>query len=340
VGSAFTGASRDLRQSTLRVVLPPLAITAGLLTAATLLLIAATIVPPPLPAAVASQSALTEDAGSLPSPISDTDAPLQDITTTQLAPNAQVTLPPVPCVVELTRLTYVPGSDGASPRLPGPLLLTIESGALTMQLRGVGTLLHADEPARVVEGDLTLHVSDGLVLPSGTVFAFHNGGTTPVVALVAGVFSTAKPVRTPARTVSAQWDQSWSPGAIVQPLASGWLIDPPTGPTTFELRRLNLQPGANTPLSSPGAMILSVEAGALTLLSSQGLVWQQSLAVSNGWIDQENPATLLPSEGALLQDRPTVTLGNESSGPLLLLVLTVAAVDTGVSGEGSPMQFT
>jgi hypothetical protein len=233
-------------------------------------------------------------------------------------------LSPAPVIVELARLTYAPKSGGMSQTPPGPSFLVVESGALAVQLRGMGTLVRSEVSAHVVHGGFTLHGGDGLVLPETTTASFHNGGPTPVVALVAGVFSTLAPTFIPGKTESSRWDASWSPGATVQPLGGGWLVDPPTGPAAIDLKRLSFQSGALVPLTSPGAAVLSVEAGALTLLAGQGLIWQQSPAGPDGWVPPASAATLLPGDGVLLQDRPQVTIRNDGTGPLLLLVLTVA----------------
>ena len=88
--------------------------------------------------------------------------------------------------------------------------------------------------------------------------------------------------------------------------------------------------GAQLPLTPPGTAILSVEDGALTLLGEEGLMWRQSPDGPDDWIDPTRPATLLPRKGALLQDRPALTLRNDGSAPLLRL-LTVATADEGTT---------
>jgi hypothetical protein len=111
----------------------------------------------------------------------------------------------------------------------------------------------------------------------------------------------------------------------VQPLAGGWLVDAAGGPTAIEVRRLSLGPAGEIPLTSPGAVVLAVEAGTLTLAVDQALVWRQPPIGPDEWIAPASEATLLAGDGALLQDRPSVTLRNDGSGPLLLLLLTVTA---------------
>jgi hypothetical protein len=188
-----------------------------------------------------------------------------------------------------------------------------------------GTLWRGDTPPHTVQGPLVLHAGDGLGLPTTMTAHFHNDGTVPVVALAAGVFANVGRTSAPGKVESVRWDAAWSPGATIQPLGGGWLIAPPTGPSTITLQRLSLAMGAQLPVSSPGAAILSVETGALTLLGDEGLMRRQTPNGPDAWIDPAHLVTLLPGEGVLLQDQPEVTLRNDSSAPLLVLLLTVVA---------------
>lgn len=314
-----TGARRG---ALLRIVLPPLVITAALLSAATLLLLAATIDPVPLPAVVGPRRTPTMAAHATPQ-FADANAPRLAVAVQSLAQATHQVMPPAPCGIELARLTYLPDHGGAPQTLPGPWLLIVESGALTVHLEGAGTLWRGGTLPQAVQSPLVLHAGDGLGLPASVTAHVHNAGTVPAVALAAGAFHTVGPAKPPGNGDPVRWDAAWSPGATVQPLGGGWLMAPPTGPTTITLQRLSLAMGAQLSLSPPGAAILAVESGALTLRGDQGLLWRQTAGGPDAWIDPAYPATLLPREGVLLQDQPKVTLRNDGSAPLLVVLLTV-----------------
>jgi quercetin dioxygenase-like cupin family protein len=301
-----------MRQVMRRVLLPPLLISLAIVSAATLLLTAAAIAPPPLPRAVA-EAPLTAMAVA---------TPRAEPAIMMLGQIAGVALPLTPAVIDLARLIYAPGAGGDRHALPGPLLLAVESGVLTVDLGGTAQLLSPDQVGPVGAGRFTLHAGDGLLLPLATSAAFSNGGSAPVVALAAGVFPTAPTSSKLGHGAPPHWAEDWSPGATVQLLAVGWLVDTTSGSAAIALRRLSLRPGEATPLTAPGSLVLAVETGALTLVLRQGLAWQHPLG-PDVWIAPGSDATLLPDNGALLQEGASVTLRNAGSGPVLVLALTV-----------------
>jgi hypothetical protein len=308
------------RRPMFRALIPPLTIALALVTAGALLLTAAAMAPPPLTSRVAS-----------PSPVaSASEAALPDASVTALvqAPHAELPLPPT--VVALARLTYAPGASGPSRALPGPLLLAVEVGSLAVQIDGSGQLLGANRATVIAADAVTLHVGDGLVLPTATTAAFRNDGSVPVVALAAGVFPTHAVLNGPARLGaspdrmgSARWIDDGAPGITVQPLVGGWVVDLAAGSAALTLRRVNLQSGDSASLTAPGPVALAVETGALTLSAGGGLIWVQHPNGSDEWIAPTSAATLLSGDGALLQAGATATLRNAGSGPLLILELTV-----------------
>ena len=309
-----------------RALIPPLTVALALVTAATLLLTAAAIVPPPLVDAIPSPASPTATTATS-SPATDAAPRAMDTNTLVASPGA--VLPPPPVVVDLARLTYAPGSGGSSRALPGQLLLAVESGTLTVHLDGAGQLLRQDQPAVRVQGRLTLDAGDGLVLPAATAAAFRNEKSVPVVALGVGLFPAAV-ARGPAsvglpqgHTAPARWVDEVSPGASARPLDGGWLVDSAGGPAAVELRRMSLPPQGEAEWSGDGAAVLAVEAGVLTLVVRQGLVWEQTPDRPDAWAAPASETTLLTGDGALLQDRPQIGLRNDGSGPLLLLMLTV-----------------
>ena len=308
------GSGREMRRELHCALLPPLTILLAVITAGALLLAAAVLVPPPLPAA----SALVR-------PVEVLAAPGAAVTNTTLGQSVRVELPRTPAVVDLARLIYPPGAEGSHHALPGPLLMVVEAGALTVQLGGAAQLLQGQQAQPVAAGQLILHPGDGLMLPRTTPAAFRNRGTTPAVALAAGVFPApaAQSGLGLGRIGPARWAESWAPGATVQPLAGGWLVDPAAEAAALTVQRLSLPPGAGRPLTALGPVDLAVETGALTLVIEGGLVWQQPLEGPDQFIAAASDATLLPGDAALLQRGAEVTLRNDGRGPLVVLALAV-----------------
>jgi hypothetical protein len=319
-----SGPARARRPATLRLLLPPFAIAAALLTAGTLVLMAATIDLVPFPARVHSRLALTTAVPATATFPATHVAPPEGTDRLLLSADHLV-VPPAPCGLELARLTYRPGRGGTSRTPPGPWLLVVESGVLTVHLLDPGTAGHDGDPTHIVLGDRSLHAGDGLSVPRATTIVLANDGITPVVALAAGVFSNVGRTSAPGKIEWSRWDASWSPGATVQPLGGGWLIAPAPAPIALSLQRLSLLTGDQRPLRPPGAAILAVEMGTLTLVDDQGLIMQQSPDGPDEAVDPVRPATLLPGEGAFLQDRPEAILRNDGSASLEVVLLTAVA---------------
>ena len=294
------------------VLLPPLLIGLAIVSAASLLLTAAAIAPPPLPAAVA---------GPAP-PATPRDTPFARPTITILGQTAGMALPLTSSVVDLARLIYAPGAGGSRRALPGPLLLLVESGALTVDLGGAAQLINADRMTPVAAGRYTLRSGDGLALPLAISATFANDGTAPAVALAAGVFPAAGAVIVMERSGPARWASDWSPGATVDPLVGGWVVDATPASAFIALRRLSLPVGGSAPLAVRGPAVLATEAGVLSMVALRGVVWRQPPSDPAEWIDTDRETTLTPSDGALLGDDADVTLRNAGSGPALALVLT------------------
>jgi hypothetical protein len=226
-------------------------------------------------------------------------------------------------MLALARLTYLAGTGGSSQPLPGPLLLTVQSGSLAVHLADIARLEHAPDPTVSVRGDILLQAGDGLVLPLGSTPTVRSAGPMPAVALAAGVFPALSAPGATGRTRAARWDGAWLPGATVEAMVGGWAVHLPRAPVTLALQRVSLQPGSSAlPLAAVAA--LAVEAGTLTLTDIHGLVWHQSPTAPDTLLRPDVAATLLPGEGVLLPGaEASATLRNDGSGPLLALVVTV-----------------
>jgi len=228
--------------------------------------------------------------------------------------------------------------------LPGPFIGAMQTGTLRVTVDGSAQVLHPDHAAEAASHELSVSAGDGLVLLTGVAPDIRNREPVPAVALVAGVFPTTavQPVGS-VRSAVERWPYPVTPVATVQPLAGGWMVDPPEGEVVLEMSRETLQPGDSETVAATGAALLAVEAGALTIRSQQGPAWLQPADGPDAWIEPGTVSTLLPDDGAMLQAGAEATLRNDGSGPLLVLVLTVAPdtaipVDTG-SGDPSPQSL-
>lgn len=105
---------------------------------------------------------------------------------------ADVPLPPStgPATLRVARLTVPPGGGLPSAVAPGPTVLTVESGALTVRVDGAvwfGPGLDA------AYSDTVLRHGERLVIPAGARHAVRNDGPTPAVALVVMIHPDESP---------------------------------------------------------------------------------------------------------------------------------------------------
>lgn len=266
-----------------------------------------------------------------PSRATVSDDLLSEASSTTLVRATSAQLPPGSIVVGLARLTYAPGARGLRHTSPGPLLLVVEYGALTVSLEGPGQHFRPDQTLAAA-GDLALHVGDGLMLPATTAAAFQNRGTLPAVALAVGIFPTTALPREPVPIGLSPgecvwWRDAWSPGAAVQPLGGGWLVDPPSGPVSIALHRLSLRPRGSLTQAAPHAVILAVEAGALTIVAG-GRGWLQHPDGPDDGMRPGADVAVLPGDAAVLREMDSITLRNDGRGPLLVLAATVVPTAT------------
>jgi hypothetical protein len=315
--------TQDQFSALLRLLVVPLTVIIMMTAAIALLVTAATMTPLPLPGAIVSAPRSSPSATTA---IDDGG--------TALIQRQRIALPPAPLVVGLARLTYRPGANASNLAMPGPYLLVVESGVVATHLESAGTLVRAAKTSQAVAGDAFLHVGDCLLVPASTPASFTSAGGAPAMVIAAGVFPAslaniglARSSTSSGQMVTTRWNSDWSPGAAVEPLAGGWAIDLTATPATIGLERVNLRPGAQISLPAQEVQALAVETGALTLGSDYGLVWLQHADGIDNWLNPGAMAVLLPAEGALLQSGASATLRNDGSGPLQILILTVAPSD-------------
>jgi len=212
--------------------------------------------------------------------------------------------PPAEANVGLARLTFAPGAHEPEAALPGPLLLAVEAGRLTVTAFGGATSTSGAAAATAVPegGVVELGPGDGLLLPPAAHYAVRNAGTSSAVALALAL--VPRGMSLPADD-AIRWLGAGSPDVVVQPLAGGVTTDLPIGAAEITLGRLMLHPGdalaADVPLAPA---LLAVEAGVLTLAATTGAT------------------TLSAGQGTLPGFASYPNLRNAGDGPLVVLLVT------------------
>ena len=103
--------------------------------------------------------------------------------------------------LSLLRATFQPGSELRPHRHPGPMLLYIETGALTYTLlEGTAEIVRAAAPGTttppemLAAGEGTILHSGDQLLERGVVHAAHNAGSDTTVVLIAALLAPGQPV--------------------------------------------------------------------------------------------------------------------------------------------------
>ena len=135
--------------------------------------------------------------------------------------------------VDLVRVDYAPGAAEELIPTTGPVLVVVAAGSIAAQVDGPAWMMRAGSPelAEEIAGEeVHLDVGDGVVLPAGTAFAFHNAGEAPGVLVGASFIPFDAPVVPRTEGVSFHWFASGPPAVA--------------GPNEVALNRVTLPPGA------------------------------------------------------------------------------------------------
>jgi mannose-6-phosphate isomerase-like protein (cupin superfamily) len=189
-------------------------------------------------------------------------------------PSADVVLarlPGAPAAIEMNRATLPPGAHLAALFGPGPEMLVVEAGTVTVRVAGSAQVSRSGGSA-LLEGDIDLVPGELVVVPTGTPFSIENSGQVSAVLLEVAMRSTVE--RSPENDgLDASALSAASPaGAIaVQPLAAGTAAEMPAGPATVAVTVLTLAPDAEVAGHEfAGAELLAVQSGRLDLTVSVG----------------------------------------------------------------------
>ena len=197
----------------------------------------------------------------------------------------------------------------------GPLLLRVESGALTLTADGSMTVTRANEtgPREIPPGtDVTLLADDQALTPAGVSTRWRNGGTTPTSILQAGIMTTG-----------LDW-QATVAGRSYQELLGEYESLPFHAPVEMTLRLVTLSHDASLAVDAvPGLEMLAVASGNLVAIdaTAQGTA-AAPFAFDKGTATQGN-------------FRPGRVFRSAAGEPVTLLLLTITPPDGATPPSGA-----
>lgn len=243
---------------------------------------------------------------------------------------AAITPDPAPAetTVELARWIFGAGARDVDRVDPGPALLAVEAGTLTVRVDGRASVIRVAgwdtrrSPAPLAPGtDVTLAPGDQLLLPTGTAHAARNDGAKPAV-----VFGVVLVPPWHGRSLFAE------SGVAVRTLSSGEATRLPSAPVVLALGRATLVPGAGLPAhAATGPEVIAVEAGTLELTRTGAQVRIGRQDGKQMHLAPGQAATLGPGDAACRLPGSVGRLRNVGDGSLTFWLLTVTPVGSGPS---------
>ncbi|MER3403856.1 MAG: hypothetical protein C4289_00660 [Chloroflexota bacterium] len=258
-------------------------------------------------------------------------------------------LPPAPAILAFARFTYQPGAAFPHLEVPGPEVIVVEQGVLTVEVRGetddasevhdITELFVPAEPGRqsvqiAAPGQIrfTLLPGDRLLVPEDTPHTVANPGSGTAVYLAVAITpqppSTSSPIWPPAGVEPP----SPPAGIAIDPLGPGYGVAAPLpeGAVQLRLDRVMLNAGSsaqNVPCA--GTESWYVEAGKARIAVWQGRAFiSQPAGALSGAAKPAGPGTgvaLARRDAVLFEDGCTVSVRAIGSERLVLLMLSVVA---------------
>jgi quercetin dioxygenase-like cupin family protein/predicted ester cyclase len=254
---------------------------------------------------------------------------------------APLDVPPTAAqTLALTRTTVAPGGSLAAWIGRGTEVRYLETGTLTVAVisGATGPARHwrssppgsADPPDAVVTGSETaLAPGDVLLVPAGTwVTTRNDGGAAATFLAVAlhrpGGAGGAAPASMPPIAIPIATPVA-IPVAIPAVGTTDLMGNVPTklpgGPAVLGFGRATLAPGGTFPVAAPGAALLAVEAGELSVAIAAGTVWRRHGA--DGTIATTSRRLLEAGDAVLVEPGADTEVRNAGDGPLVRLVVTL-----------------
>jgi len=262
-----------------------------------------------------------------------------------LVPN----LPPGPTTMAMARFTFDPGAKLEDFEVPGPEIIVVESGTVTIGIRGetedeedIQAMLDllkratpATQPPATPSGDLfsyTMIAGDRLIVPPDMPHKMQNTGSGPASFLAAAITPVAP----------QQPDQPWPPAGIgqripatgitVQPMSVGYNVSIPLGtnPAIISIARMTFDPGATYSITDNHTpQVWYIEQGSMQFSGADSAVWYSKPA--SAW-HGETAGTPAPDTGAFLvagdavqlDAQATLTFASAGSGPVIATVFSVS----------------
>jgi mannose-6-phosphate isomerase-like protein (cupin superfamily) len=235
--------------------------------------------------------------------------------------------------VALARLSYAPFAQSAEHVPPGPLLLSVESGSLTVALQGRGRPA-AERADRSGSGgtfdarSTELRAGESLVVPARTGLVVRNPGSEEAGVLAAAIVPASATSWTDAAGDGASsqppawWPVSSAPGSRLTPLATSAATGLGVGEVEVGIGRVTLAPAAHlSPVDVSAPVRLAVEEGILGLALADGPL----RAETSGWCEKR----LLTGQQWLVPAGTRPMLRNAGTDPLVVLILTLSPVKVG-----------
>jgi hypothetical protein len=248
--------------------------------------------------------------------------------------------------VGLSRLTVDPGAAVPEVVVPGPSVVAVETGRLTVRLDGTGRLDRSSASdatgidAPTVPGQaVSLSEEDRLTVPTATPYLLRNDGGTPATALLAVLLP-------PAPTMPTAADNPWMGGevpaslVIFGPAGNGQDRAAPNWPAGVAVQRLVRE---IVPLPQRGPVALRV--ARLEIAAGEGVRGYRPpvpavVAVASGvaLVGTDAPLVLRSGQETEFPAGTPVDLDSADAEPAVLLILTVALAggEPGSQASGSP----
>jgi hypothetical protein len=265
----------------------------------------------------------------------------------QLAAIELATLPAGPLFLGLAQIVVPPGVGTTDAATPGPRLIVMEAGTLTVTTAGPAEVLRAsfsNAPARwtaVPPGSVVILGSgDRLVLAADALGEVRNDGARAAVYLDAALFAPGPRPIDPAFTTADGISFQLLVGAIADVTA--------IAPAEFALARLHLPRGEALPATPRvGPAVVYVESGSLevvpTAMASAGV--QFSRAAAPAPFSTAGPLREVPlgarlrltAGGALfVPDGAAISAANERDVPAVVLLVELRPVGGGAATPAAP----
>jgi mannose-6-phosphate isomerase-like protein (cupin superfamily) len=256
-------------------------------------------------------------------------------------------IPPPPAIMAMARITIQPQAIFSGIAVPGPTLLFIEQGALTVdmfgetgeedelaavesfvQLASTNGTPAPSTGAVVIAASGTFRVSlkqgDRLLIPGDWPHAMHNDGTEPTVGLVVALTppepAQGGPIWPPAGASPAQLPS----GVSLTSLDTGYRATtavPRTASTDFIVERVALAPGGSVSEDLTNPRLIYVESGGASV-TAEGTVTVRIGNNPSG--TKTGEMTLAAGDAVMFPDGVKGTIRNDGSDPLSILAFGIA----------------